>query len=228
MRRRPLPPATPTPVPFSPAAARAHRAGLGLTPGQVAEGMAAHGVRLLPGHVLGWENGELRPSEEEFVALARALWCPPAQLMGAAPATLRDFRVAREYTQEQAAQRLGLSLAAYAKAETIGRWSGDEEQTHTLAHVLGIGLRSLVRVTGRQDEFEQCLRSSIDGRWQAQLGPLARLVPAPRSALTAVLTALQSEYQVPLSWGTPAAAPTTPLPDRFWQLLAGHDTDIPV
>ncbi|MGW4898615.1 helix-turn-helix domain-containing protein, partial [Kitasatospora sp. NPDC004240] len=74
MRRRQPPPVPP--VPFSPAAAREHRAGLGLTPEQVAEGMAAHGVRLLPAHVLAWEAGELRPTEEEFIALARALWCP--------------------------------------------------------------------------------------------------------------------------------------------------------
>ncbi|AUG80262.1 hypothetical protein CFP65_5565 [Kitasatospora sp. MMS16-BH015] len=206
-------------MPFSPSAARAHRAGLGLTPDQVAEGLAAHGVRLLPGHVLAWETGQLHPTEEEFVALARALWCPPAQLMGTPPATLRDFRLARELTQEQAAARIGLTLPAYQKAEATGRWTGDEDQTHALALTFDLPLRTLVTVTGRQSELDQRLRSCVDGRWQAQLKPVARLVPAPPEALSAALATLQSEYQIPLHWGTPAAAPTTPLAERFWHLL---------
>jgi transcriptional regulator with XRE-family HTH domain len=165
-------------------AARAHRVGLGLTPEQVAEGMAAHGVRLLPSHVLGWESGEIRPSEEEFIALARALWCPPAQLMGARPSTLRDFRVARELSQEQAARRIGVTTRAYEQAEATGKWSGDGEQTYALAQVLGIGLRALLRVTNRQDELDLRLKQVVDGRWQAQLkavGRLARPRP-PRSS----------------------------------------------
>lgn len=219
-------------MPFSPAAARAHRAGLGLTPGQVAEGMAAHGVRLLPSHVIGWESGELRPTEEEFIALARALWCPPAQLMGTHPGTLRDFRVARELSPEQAAQRIGISAAAYEKVEAGGRWTGDADQSHALAHTLGMSLRALLYVTSRQDELDKLLRSCVDGRWQGQLKPVARLVPVPREVLSVVLAALQADYQVPMHWGTstPAAdqTPTVPLAQRFWELLSQHHTDIPV
>ncbi|MER8187110.1 XRE family transcriptional regulator [Kitasatospora sp. NPDC094015] len=222
----------PTPVPFSPAAARAHRAGLGLTPDQVVEGMAAHGVRLLPAHVIGWETGGIRPSEEEFIALARALWCPPAQLMGAPPDGLRDFRVARELSQEQAARRIGVTEQAYRKAEDTGRWTGDAEQTRALAHVLGLGLRTLVRITHHQDDLEQRLRQVVQGRWQAQLKPVARLVPVDREVLAEVLAELQGEYQVPMHWGaaTPAAAEPSRRPPaaRFWELLAGRSTEIPV
>ncbi|MER5865472.1 helix-turn-helix transcriptional regulator [Kitasatospora sp. NPDC002040] len=229
MRRRPP---TPAPVPFSPTAARAHRAGLGLTPDQVAEGMAAHGVRLLPMHVIGWETGEFRPSEEEFIALSRALWCPPAQLMGAAPATLRDFRVARELTQDQAARRIGIALRTYEQAELAGKWVGDAEQTYELAHALGIGLRMLVRVTHRQDELDRCLKQCVEGRWQSQVKPVARLVPVPRQVLEQTLAELQGEYLVPMHWGSaPAPAdqqPVKPHAQRFWELLAAHRTEIPV
>ncbi|MEU9133248.1 helix-turn-helix transcriptional regulator [Kitasatospora sp. NPDC048540] len=227
-RRQPAP----TPVPFSPAAARAHRAGLGLTPDQVAEGMAAHGVRLLPAHVIGWESGAVRPSEEEFIALARALWCPPAQLMGARPASLRDFRVARELGQEQAARQIGVTPQSYAKAELTGRWAGDAEQTRALARVLGLGLRTLVWITGHQDDLDQRLRQVVQGRWQGQLKPVARLVPVDQEVLALVLAELQGEYQVPMHWG--AAAPAAeeqprqlPTP-RFWELLSRHRTELPI
>ncbi|MFB7614139.1 XRE family transcriptional regulator [Kitasatospora sp. NPDC056181] len=237
MRRR-QPPAVP-PVPFSPAAARAHRAGLGLTPEQVVEGMAAHGVRLVPAHVLGWEGGELRPAEEEFIALARALWCPPAQLMGVRPARLRDFRVARELGQENAARRIGMPLPHYQRAEATDRWDGDEEQTHALARVLGLTLRELVAVTGRRDELDQRLRQCVDGRWQAQVRAIGRIVPVHEEDLAAVLAVLQNENQVSShwgagSWGSPAPAARhsagreQPLDERFWELLGRRDTEIPV
>ncbi|WP_406204777.1 helix-turn-helix transcriptional regulator [Kitasatospora sp. NBC_01560] len=236
MRRR-QPPAVP-PVPFSPAAARAHRAGLGLTPEQVAEGMAAHGVRLLPAHVLGWESGELRPTEEEFIALARALWCPPAQLMGARPARLRDFRVARELNQENAARRIGIPLRQYQQAEATGRWDGGQEESYALAQVLGLRLRELVAVTGRRDELDRLLRQCVDGRWQAHVRAIGRIVPVPEQGLATVLAALQNEYQVSShwgagTWGSPAPAarepaqPEQPLGERFWGLLARQATDIP-
>ncbi|BFV56722.1 hypothetical protein KCMC57_up18260 [Kitasatospora sp. CMC57] len=194
--------------------------------------MAAHGIRLLPSHVIGWETGEFRPSEEEFIALARALWCPPAQLMGTAPATLRDFRVARELTQDQAAHRIGVTLRAYEQAELAGKWGGDAGQTHALAHALGIGLRMLVRVTHRQDELDRCLRQCVDGRWQSQVKPVARLVPVPRPVLEETLAEFQGEYLVPMHWGSsPAPADqqsAKPHAQRFWELLSRHRTDIPV
>ncbi|MEU9076173.1 transcriptional regulator [Kitasatospora sp. NPDC004745] len=236
MRRR-QPPALP-PVPFSPGAARAHRAGLGLTPDQVVGGMAAHGVRLLPTHVLAWESGELRPTEEEFIALARALWCPAVQLMGTRPTRLRDFRVARELHQDAAARRIGVALRRYQDAELTGRWDGDEAQTHALAQVLGLRLRELVDVTGRREELDRCLRQCVDGRWQAHVRAVARIVPVHEDDLAAVLTALQQENQVSShwgsgSWGSPAAAVPDPvreqpLAERFWELLGRRRTDIPV
>lgn len=194
--------------------------------------MAANGVRLLPSHVLGWESGQLRPSEEEFIALARALWCPAVQLMGVRPSSLRDFRVARELSQEQTAGQLGLGLRTYAAAELSGKWTGDEAQTFALAQVLGLTLRDLVRVTGAGEELEQRLRQCVDGRWQAQLNALARLVPVGREQLSAALAALQTEHQVPSYWGSSAPVepqqPEEPLDVRFWTLLAGMRTEIPV
>ena len=201
--------------------------------------MAAHGIRLLPGHVIGWETGEIRPSEEEFIALARALWCPPAQLMGARPACLRDFRVARELGREEAARRIGVSLRAYELAESTGRWSGDEDRTYALAQVLGMTLRDVLAVLGRRDELEQRLRRCVDGRWQAQVKAIGRMVPVPRETLAAVLADLQNEQQVTAHWGSGgwgSAAPVLPEPpgrsrplaERFWELMAGQRTDIPV
>ncbi|WP_051732784.1 helix-turn-helix domain-containing protein [Kitasatospora phosalacinea] len=218
MRRR-QPPA-PAPVPFSPAAARAHRTALGLTVDQVADGLAAHGVRLLPGHVLGWEEGRVTPTEEQLTALARTLWCPPADLMGAAPATLREHRIARGLTPDQAARLLGLAPGTYRQAETTGRWTGDEEQTRLLARVLALDLPALLHLTGRTAALEARLRQVVQGRWQAQLAPVARLVPADPATLEHVLAALQAEHHTPASWGT-APAPPRPEPvPRFWQLLA--------
>ncbi|WP_405011115.1 helix-turn-helix domain-containing protein [Kitasatospora sp. NBC_01539] len=227
MRRTPP---VPLPVPFSPRAARAHRAGLGLTPEQVADGMAAHGVRLLPAHVLAWESGALRPSEEEFVALARALWCPPVRLMDAGPASLRDFRLARELTPAETARRIGVAPQVYARAEAAGRWDAPEEVGRALAHVLGVPLRTLVAVTGRQDALERLLRQVVDGRWQAQLAAVARIVPASHDVLAEVLAALRDTYLVPAHWGAAPAVPARPQApaDRFWELLAGWPGDVPV
>ncbi|MFB8203994.1 helix-turn-helix domain-containing protein [Kitasatospora purpeofusca] len=235
---RSAPPAPPPPVPFSPAAVRAHRAALGLTPEQVAEGMAAHGVRLLPAHVLGWENGGPPPGEEEFLALARALWCPPEQLMGVRPASLRDFRLARELSPDGAARRIGVPAQEYRYAEATGQWDGDAEPTAALAHVLGLTLRELVAATGRREELDRRLRRCVDGRWQAQVGAIVRIVPVDRADLDAVLPVLQDERQVPAHWGSGgwgpaegAAAPSAavvPPAERFWELLARREPAIPV
>ncbi len=234
-RARPLPfggmrrtksPAAPPPVPFSPAAARAHRAGLGLTPEQVAEGMAAHGVRLLPAHILAWESGELCPSEPEFIALARALWCPAAHLMDTRPVRLRDHRVACELGQAVVAERTGTTLAAYQQAELTGHWDGDEDQTHALADVLHLSLPDLVEATGRREALDHLLRQCVAGRWQPHLRALARIVPAPDDTLAAVLTTLHQEHHVPTHWGTTARATSPPTTDsltsRFWHHLAAE------
>ncbi|MFD8783437.1 XRE family transcriptional regulator [Kitasatospora sp. NPDC059599] len=222
MRRR-KPPAAPPPVPFSPSAARAHRAGLGLTPEQVAEGMAAHGVRLLPAHVLAWESGELRPGEGEFIALARALWCRAAQLMDGRPVRLRDHRLARELGQAAVADRTGTTLDAYREAELTGHWDGDEEQTRSLAEVLGLGLPDLVRATGREEALDHLLRQCVTGRWQPHLRALARIVPAPAETLAGAVEALHQEHHVPSHWGAGARAAPPPaidtLTSRFWRLL---------
>ncbi|MEV7596785.1 transcriptional regulator [Kitasatospora sp. NPDC089797] len=230
MRRRKPAAVAPAPVPFSPGAARAHRAGLGLTPEQVAEGMAAHGVRLLPGHVSAWEDGVLHPGEAELVALARALWCPVAGLMDGRPASLRDHRLARELGPETVAERVGMALPDYRRAELTGEWDGDPDRTHALAQVLGLRLTELVEATGRGEALDRLLRQCVSGRWQPQLRPIARLVPVSEADLAAVLPVLHQEHHVPTHWGTTAhprtAAP--PLTPRFWHLLSTRALAIPV
>ncbi|WP_052706294.1 helix-turn-helix domain-containing protein [Streptomyces rubellomurinus] len=219
MRRR-QPPA-PLPVPFSPAAARSHRTGLGLTPEQVADGLAAHGVRLLPAHVRAWESGELHPDETELVALARVLWCTAAQLMGTRPVGLRDHRLARELTQQAAAGRIGVALPVYREAERTGRWEGDAAATRALAETLGLAPAALVEATGRRDALDRLLRRCVDGRWQAHLAAVARIVPADRDDLAAALATLHQEHAVPGHWGAPGVRPVAGrLTDRFLELLA--------
>ncbi|MFJ8473038.1 helix-turn-helix domain-containing protein [Kitasatospora sp. NPDC094011] len=230
MRRRKPPAVAPAPVPFAPGAARAHRAGLGLTPEQVAEGMAAHGVRLLPGHVLAWELGGSRPGEAELVALARALWCPVAELMDGRPASLRDHRLARELAQETVAERVGMAPADYRRAELTGHWDGDPDQTHALAQALGLRLTELVEATGRGEALDRLLRQCVTGRWQSQLRPIARLVPVPEVDLAAVLPVLHQEHHAPTYWGATARprTATPPLTPRFWHLLSTRDPAVPV
>ncbi|MER6298778.1 transcriptional regulator [Kitasatospora sp. NPDC001539] len=230
MRRRKPHAAAPLPVPFSPEAARIHRVGLGLTPEQVAEGMAAHGVRLLAGHVLAWERGELRPGEAEFIALARALWCSAADLMDGRPTRLRDHRIARELPPETVAERVGMLLPTYQQAELTGRWEGDAEQTYALAVVLGLRLTELVEATGRAEALDRLLRQCVAGRWQPHLRALTRLVPVAERELAAVLLVLAQEHHVPAHWGMPSGprTPAVPLTPRFWELLAAQPTAVPV
>ncbi|MFJ2865242.1 hypothetical protein [Kitasatospora sp. NPDC087314] len=81
---------------------------------------------------------------------------------------------------------------------------------------------------------------AFDGRWQAHVRAIARIVPVHRNDLAAVLTVLQQENQVSCHWGSgswggspdPAARPEPardrPLAERFWELLGRLEPDVPV
>ncbi|MEZ0095785.1 XRE family transcriptional regulator [Streptacidiphilus sp. EB129] len=182
------------PVPFDPRAAWEARQLLGLSPQMVARAMASHGIMAVPPQVMAWEAGELLPSEPELVALARSLWCTPGQLMGGRAASVRDYRLALDLPQEEVARQLALTPREYAQLEGAARWSGSPDQTYLLAVALRLTPRALVAATGRTEELQDLLQRAIDGRWQAQVKALMRLVPTlPRERIEYALRVLHDE-----------------------------------
>ncbi|MEY9962191.1 transcriptional regulator with XRE-family HTH domain [Streptacidiphilus sp. MAP12-16] len=226
MRRRTSVPVA-APVPFDPAAACAARGVLGLSPVMVARAMASHGVYAVPPQVIAWETGELLPSEAQLVALARALWCPPGQLMGGRAVSIRDHRLALGLPPEELARQLGLTPRVYAQLEATPRWTGDEDETYLLAQALRLTPRALVAATGRGEELQVLLQRAIDGRWQPQAKALARLVPTlGREWIDHALRVLHDEgHTSGALWGgdSPDEAEPPPGPEelteRFWLLL---------
>jgi transcriptional regulator with XRE-family HTH domain len=229
MRRRAQPPAA-VPVPFDPASAWSARRVLGLAPAAVARDMAAHGVTVSAPQVIAWESGELLPSERELVALARALWCTPGQLMGGRAMSIRDHRLALELPQEELARRLGLSPRVYAQLESAPRWEGDADQTYLLAQALNLTPYGLMTATGREDELKEVLQRAVDGRWQSQVPVVCRMIPTLHpDDVGYVLQVIHDENQASSAmWGgtaqsdeeTGGPGPQTPA-ERFWSLLSG-------
>ncbi|MFD7324119.1 transcriptional regulator [Streptomyces sp. NPDC059875] len=180
--------------PFSPAQARAARLRIGLTPEQVVAAMAQLGVRRLAQAVIAWESGAVTPSETELFALADALWCPVPELMALQPRSLREHRLARRFSAERLAQRIGMDVHAYARAENDHHWSGTDRQTLFLADALGLEPGELRRVIGRAGELDGLLRQAVEGRWKQHTAPLARLVGAPERSVVQALRTLHQEY----------------------------------
>ncbi|MFF4330546.1 transcriptional regulator [Streptomyces sp. NPDC001591] len=183
----------PTP-PFSPAEARAARLRLGMTPGQVAAAMAQLGVDRPPEAVHAWEAGTVPPSEPELLALADALWCPVAVLMGVRPGTLREHRLARGFTAERLALRIGMDPYAYARAEAEHRWPGTDHHTVLLADALGLATEDLVELLDRDGELVGLLRQAVEGRWKTHVAQLAHLAQADERRVARALRALHREY----------------------------------
>ncbi|MGW6568916.1 transcriptional regulator [Streptomyces sp. NPDC054975] len=180
--------------PFSPAQARAARLRIGLTPQQVVASMAQLGVRRLVQTVLSWESGAVAPSETELFALADALWCPVPELMGLQPRSLREYRLARHFSAERLAQRIGMDPHSYARAENDHTWSGTDRQTLFLADALGLEPAELLRVIGQASELDGLLRQAVEGRWKQHITPLARLAGAPERRVAQALRTLHQEY----------------------------------
>jgi hypothetical protein len=230
MRRRAKQPAA-VPVPFDPAAAWSARRVLGLAPAGVARDMAAHGVAVSAPQVIAWESGELLPSERELVALSRALWCTPGQLMGGRAMSIRDHRLALELPLEELARRLGLTPRVYAQLETAPRWEGDADQTYLLAQALNLTPYGLITATGREDELKEVLQRAVDSRWQSQVPIVCRMLPMLHpDDVGYMLQVIHDESQASSAmWGGSAQVvdedpdgpgPQPPL-ERFWSLLAG-------
>ncbi|MDI3385269.1 helix-turn-helix transcriptional regulator [Streptomyces sp. B-S-A8] len=184
------------PIPFNARAARTLREKLGMAPGHVAYGMSAsYGMtHITPDHITAWERGVAAPTAHELNALAGALWCSPAELMGR-PRTLHEHRLARGIAADDVADATGLAREAYARMEAEGRWSGDAQQSAKLGAVLGLAPRDLIAVTGLEGELARLLTEAVSTRWQAHIKDIARLLSRDRRELKEPLRAMHDEYQ---------------------------------
>ncbi|MFD8142134.1 transcriptional regulator [Streptomyces sp. NPDC059708] len=180
--------------PFSPAEARAARLRLGMTPAQAAAAMAQLGLHRPPEAVHAWEEGTHTPSEPELLALADALWCPVAVLMAVRPATLREHRLARGFTAERLALRIGMDPYAYARAEAEHHWAGTDRQNLLLADALGLSSEDLLDLLDRDGELVGLLRQAVEGRWKAHVPHLALLAQADERRVARALRVLHREY----------------------------------
>ncbi|RSS41281.1 transcriptional regulator [Streptomyces sp. WAC07061] len=180
-------------TPFSPAGARSARARMGLSTVQVAEAMAACGSPVHPAMVAAWEQGSHIPSDRHLFALADVLWCDAATLMGTAPRTLAEFRLARRLSVERLAYRLGMDPSEYRAAEASGQWHGDSWQTRVLVEALGLSLRALTMVTGRAEELEGHLRSAVAGRWKAHVDPVVEIASVDATSVGDALRTMHAE-----------------------------------
>jgi transcriptional regulator with XRE-family HTH domain len=219
------------PLPFNARAARTLREKLGMAPGHVAYGMrASFGMaHITPEHVAAWERGTALPTSEELTALAGALWCAPAELMGN-PRTLREHRLARGLPAEDVARATGLALDAYHHMEETGRWTGDKRQSAALGSVLGLPSRDFIAITGLEDELARLLTEAVSTRWQAHVRAIAKLVSMDRRDLQDPLRAMQQEYQTLMAATLSRAGGTTAsgeagrryveeIVDHFWSRL---------
>jgi transcriptional regulator with XRE-family HTH domain len=189
---------------------------------------ASYGLRVLPETVLAWERGQAVPSEQELTALAAALWCAPADLLGA-PTTLREYRWARGLALEDVAFAVGVRAARYARMEDDDHWTGDARQTAALAEALGLTPAQVVAVTGREQKLAEYLRSAASVRWQPYVRPVSGIVALPRERIERALDQLHEEYQSlmtsTLSWSGTASAEDKGAPfmarilERFWELV---------
>ncbi|MFI8965809.1 helix-turn-helix domain-containing protein [Streptomyces sp. NPDC053493] len=180
--------------PFSPAQARAARLRIGLAPEQVVAAMAQLGLHRPVEILMCWESGAVAPSEAELFALADALWCPVPVLMDLRPRSLREHRLARGFTAERLAPRVGMDVRDYVRAENDHRWNGTDRQTLVLADALGLEPEELLRVIGRAGELDGLLRQAVEGRWKQYTTPLARLLGARERTVAQALRTLHQEH----------------------------------
>jgi transcriptional regulator with XRE-family HTH domain len=226
-------------LPFAPLAAWQARRTLGLGVDQLAWSLSYHGVRATPHDVEAWEGGHACPDDEQLLALARALWCPVAQLLTRPPDSLREWRLCRDLSRAELARRLRLAEDQVAALERGAlSWPADPEQTQRLAAALELTPRELVAATGNGARLEAALRRAVAGRWRSLADEVWTLVPTLTPDIVAfALEALSSQVSTAqLPWGssnTPATAPSPPpsdpsaggqegeLTERFWTLTTG-------
>ncbi|MGW3326447.1 helix-turn-helix domain-containing protein [Streptomyces virginiae] len=181
-------------IPFSPAEAGSARARMGLTATQVAHSMAACGTPVHPQLVVAWEQGTQVPSDRQLFALADVLWCDTTTLMGIAPRTLAEHRLARRLTVDRLAYRIGMDPSEYRAAESARRWNGDAWQTRALVEALGLSLRELIGIMGRVEELAEQLRSAVAGRWKTYVDPVAEIVVVDATSVGDALRTMHAEF----------------------------------
>ncbi|MCF2530216.1 helix-turn-helix domain-containing protein [Yinghuangia soli] len=220
------------PPPFDPAAARAARNVMALTPERVAATLASYGVNAFPRDVRAWEDGTLAPSEAELVGLASALAVPVERLMGDAPTSLMSRRLRAGMSRADIGRKVGMSEATWTRLERTNTWRADERRTEALVKVLGgLSHRELVEVSGGGPELSGHLaRCLADGRRTAHLGPITELLGARRRKVGEALEALAAEFPpdtVKPAEGAEGADPELPdgALDRFWSHLGNPPAD---
>ncbi|MFB6518109.1 transcriptional regulator [Streptomyces sp. NPDC056401] len=161
---------------------------------QVAASMASCGTPVDPGLVLAWERGSHVPSDQHLFALADVLWCDTVTLMGTGPRTLVEFRLARRLSVEGLASRLGMEPSEYRAAESARQWHGDARQTRVLVEALGLSLRKLTGIVGRDGELEDHLRTAIAGRWKAHVDPVVEIIAVDATSVGDALRTMHGEF----------------------------------
>ncbi|MFF1413751.1 transcriptional regulator [Streptomyces sp. NPDC058289] len=167
---------------------------MGLTVTQVAAAMASCGTPVDPELVLAWERGSHVPSDQHLFVLADVLWCDTVTLMGTGPRTLVEFRLARRLGVEGLAYRLGMDPSEYRAAESARQWHGDARQTRVLVEALGLSLRKLTGIVGRDGELEDHLRSAIAGRWKVHVDPVVEIVAVDATSVGDALRTMHGEF----------------------------------
>ncbi|MEW1748107.1 helix-turn-helix domain-containing protein [Streptomyces angustmyceticus] len=156
--------------------------------------MTACGAPVPPELIEAWEYGTQAPSEAQLFVLADVLWCPPTVLMGVEPRTLAEHRMARQLSVERLAQLIGMDPAMYWAAESAQQWNGDYRQTKALVEALGLSLRKLIGVMGRNDDLGGHLRSAIDGRWKGHVGPISQITTLNKTRVSDALRTMHAEF----------------------------------
>lgn len=203
-----------------------------MAPAQVAYGIwAAYGMQVTPVTITAWEHGDDSPTEAELAALAGALWCSPADLLGT-PNTLREHRMARGIPASDLALQIGMEAKQYEQIEESGRWTGNERQATALGEALELPLPAFLKLTGRSEKVADMLRSAVTTRWQAYVRPLEKQLPLPRHRIEDVLDQLHGDYHkqmyASLNWGEGTSAEEShdagraflkEILDHFWERI---------
>ncbi|MFJ8010950.1 helix-turn-helix domain-containing protein [Streptomyces sp. NPDC096339] len=181
--------------PFAPARAYEVRAGLGLTLGQVAWAIAAYcGEPVHPSSVEAWEAGIAVPDEKEIRALAAALWCSPADLVGE-PVTLAQCRNVAGLSPSETAAALGMTQASWETVERRNHWQGTAAQTGALLRTLRPPPACFVAACGTRGRLQLLLREAVSGWWPNHVTAVNRIVPLDPAVIHYALERLHFVYQ---------------------------------
>ncbi|MET7520256.1 helix-turn-helix transcriptional regulator [Streptomyces sp. NPDC005480] len=181
--------------PLDPRRAAALREQLGLTHGQVAWAISAFLAEPLhPVTLLAWEQAAEVPTGRQIKALAAALWCSPAELLGE-PATLVQCRTLLGVTVEHVAAEVGMTRDRYADAERRNRWRGSARQTQALLGTLSPPPACFVAACGRTGQLRVLLREAVTGWWPNYVHPVTKIVPVAQTEVQRALEQLHLTYQ---------------------------------